>query len=396
MTASTRFIGLALFAWAGVRGVSLGLVPGTSALAFDRPARRDETLPVAGLPPVHATEFAPIEPVASTPAASPELPPPEAPLPPPVAVRLPMVVPLRAPRPVRYAAYPVYYSSPAYADYSDDRQSPARVRLARAEAFLPEPRKLPFPGEPSVPDTPLERMAAAMPQSRALAPAGAFPADALAPPLARHSRKLELSSWALMRGKPGDLLGANSLAANGATLGGSQAGARLTFWIRPGLAASLRTSTPLGGARGGEVALGLRYQPFHNLPISVTAERRQRFGRAGGRNDFALFVEGGLWDRPMPAGFRLNAYAEAGVVGVKSHDLFGDGAFTLTRPLWGRISGGFGVWGGYQPGLYRLDAGPRLTIAMGKSMRVHVDYRQRLRGTAFPSSGPAVTIAGDF
>ena len=29
MTASTRFLGLAVFAWAGVRAISLGMVPGT-------------------------------------------------------------------------------------------------------------------------------------------------------------------------------------------------------------------------------------------------------------------------------------------------------------------------------------------------------------------------------
>ena len=114
------------------------------------------------------------------------------------------------------------------------------------------------------------------------------------PPVAQ--RRLQMSAWALLRGKPGDLLGPNSLSTNGATLGGSQAGARVTYWVRPGLAASLRTSTPLGGARGGEVALGVRYQPFRTIPIAVTAERRQRFGRAGGRNDFALFLEGGLYD----------------------------------------------------------------------------------------------------
>ena len=35
MSQSIRFIGVALFAWAGVRAISLGLVPGTQALAFD-------------------------------------------------------------------------------------------------------------------------------------------------------------------------------------------------------------------------------------------------------------------------------------------------------------------------------------------------------------------------
>jgi len=76
--------------------------------------------------------------------------------------------------------------------------------------------------------------------------------------------------------------------------------------------------------------------------------------------------------------------------------LFADGSATLTRPLWRAFSGGAGVWGGVQPGLYRVDAGPRLTWRVGRSLRVHADYRQRLAGTAAPGSGPVMTIAGDF
>ena len=74
----------------------------------------------------------------------------------------------------------------------------------------------------------------------------------------------------------------------------------------------------------------------------------------------------------------------------------GGSAFTLTRPIWRNISAGLGMWGGAQPHLYRLDVGPRLTIAKRHGIRIHADYRQRLRGTAFPSSRPSVTIAGDF
>jgi hypothetical protein len=59
-------------------------------------------------------------------------------------------------------------------------------------------------------------------------------------------------------------------------------------------------------------------------------------------------------------------------------------------------SGGFGVWGGAQPGIYRLDAGPRVTMKVRNSLKVHVDWRQRLAGNAQPGSGPAITLAGDF
>jgi len=382
MTASTRFLGFAVLAWAGVRAVSLGIVPGGGAIASPLPAARAE----APLPPVAMTEFAPLDPIApgSAPTASSD-PGLATPAPPNQAVRY------AAPSRMAYAV-PTYYPAPAFYPTPTRRaQSPARIRYVD-DSLMPEPRHLPFSGEATAPGPPpIELASAAMP-----APHNAPAADALAPPLTRHSKRLELSTWAMTRGKPGDILGANSLAANGATLGGSQAGARMTYWIDQHLGASLRVSTPLGGARGGEAGIGVRYRPFLNLPFAVTAERRQRFGRAGGRNDFALFAEGGLWDQPMPAGFRLNAYAQAGVVGIKAHDLFADGAFTLTRPLWRNISGGFGMWGGEQPHLYRIDAGPRLTIAMKHGLKVHVDYRQRLAGSAFPSSGAAVTIAGDF
>jgi len=40
LSKSIRFLGLALFAWAGVRAVSLGIVPGAEALSFDSSATR--------------------------------------------------------------------------------------------------------------------------------------------------------------------------------------------------------------------------------------------------------------------------------------------------------------------------------------------------------------------
>ena len=382
VTASIRFLGVAVLGWAGVRAVSLGMIPGTEALALDRPAAV-EAVHATVIPPIEPTEFAPID---SPPpsegqaqaAAAPE------------TLTMPVPRPQMIPQPTYYVPYPVFQRTRGYG------QSAARVRPVYVDdpIDMPPPRRVHYASLPMTTELPPARVASAEMASAPVRPT--FAADATAPPMVRRSRRLELSSWALLRGKPGDILGANSLAASSGTLGGSQAGARLSYWVTPHVAASLRTSTPLGGARGGEVAAGVRYQPWLNIPFSVTAERRQRFGRAGGRNDFALFVEGGLWDRPMPYDFRLDAYAQAGVVGIRDRALFGDGAFTLLHPLWGRISGGFGMWGGAQPHLYRIDAGPRLSIRMMKSMRVNIDYRQRLVGTASPSSGPAVTIAGDF
>lgn len=180
-------------------------------------------------------------------------------------------------------------------------------------------------------------------------------------------------------------------------LGGNQAGARLTYSFSRGIAATLRTSSPVGGARGGEVAAGVRLAPLETIPVSVVAERRQAIGRyGGGRNAFALFLEGGLYQRPLPWRFSTDAYVQGGVVGFRRRDRFIDGGLTVTRPLFGQMSAGLGIWGGAQPDLYRVDAGPRLTMKVRSNMRVHLDWRQRLAGNARPGSGPALTLAGDF
>ena len=98
----------------------------------------------------------------------------------------------------------------------------------------------------------------------------------------------------------------------------------------------------------------------------------------------------------MPLGFTLDGYAQGGLVGFNSRDLFVDGGIAFTRPIYRQFSGGFGIWGGAQPGLYRIDAGPRVTMRVRGNVRVHLDWRQRIAGNAQPGSGPALTLAGDF
>jgi len=162
------------------------------------------------------------------------------------------------------------------------------------------------------------------------------------------------------------------------------------------ISSSLRSSSSVGGVRYAELAAGVRYKPMAAIPIAFNLERRQALNEWGGRSAFALLVEGGLYQRPMFGIANLDFYAQGGVVGFKSRDLFFDGAATFTRSLWRNWAAGLGVWGGVQPGLYRVDAGPRLTMNVGRGIRLHADYRQRLAGEAAPSSGPALTIAGDF
>ena len=64
--------------------------------------------------------------------------------------------------------------------------------------------------------------------------------------------------------------------------------------------------------------------------------------------------------------------------------------------LSGMFGVGGGVWGGMQPGLSRLDVGPRVSMRLRRGMRVHLDYRYKALGNAQPGSGAVVTLAGDF
>ncbi|HET9811644.1 MAG TPA: hypothetical protein VFP53_08110 [Sphingomicrobium sp.] len=362
MSAPVRFLALVVTGWAGIRAVTLGMVPGFT-VSYANPMPRQ-------VPPIVATQFPPLPPVeALVPSQwlqSPAGPPQPAPL--QVQLQLP---------PGAYSPYP-------YA-------------LASAESAIP-PRpqwQLPSSNSPEAPVfysplPKLDRWAA----SETLPPF--LPQQRSAPVVLgqqspqRPLDRVQLTSWAMLRGVsvPGSL-------ASGGTLGGSQAGARLTYAFNRSLAASLRMTSPVGGS-GTEVALGLRFAPFRSIPVAITAERRQALGRYGGRSDFALFLEGGVYGRPMPLNFDLDAYVQAGVVGLKSRDLFADGSLAFTRPIWGRFSAGFGFWGGVQPGLYRIDAGPRISIRLRDNLRAHLDWRQRLAGNARPASGPALTLAADF
>lgn len=372
MSQSVRFIAFALVGWVGLRALSLGMIPGSEAIAFDHEPR--DTAP---LPLVASTTFAPLEPIAPAPLAT---------YPPGLAYPQP---------------YPIPYAVPVYAaGLSPARMMPSGRSTAPTLASSWGPDEAvgfslaPAAARYADSTLPLEQWPLAAiargpgePQSRR---AQSTPAELIRkiPGIDR----LSMSAWATMRREPGS----PSLATVG-QLGGSQAGARLLWRFAPRLAASVRSSAPIGGVqRSAELAAGLRYQPFARIPVAFTAERRQSFGPDKGPSAFALFAEGGVYDRPMIAGFNLDAYFQAGVVGIRDHAAFVDGSATLTRPIWRQFSAGFGVWGGAQPGLARLDAGPRASMRIGRSMRVHLDYRHRFVGQAAPGSGPVVTLAGDF
>ena len=417
MSHSIRFLGSALFAWVGLRAISLGLVPGLQALAVDVPRAAPESraagpapqasgAPLVSQPLAWGTTIYPPSaapypgagpsPYPTTPGAAPPYPPSAYP-PPYGPYQAPAGYPYPYPPPPPAYAYPPPYPAYAYPNYA--RRSyrggdPGAARPARpgwpAEAFAPDP-------EPATPPTQLALASPFQPVTRSTPPwtPPSDPPSFIGGAPSRHASRLTASSWAMLRQAVVGPLPPPSLSGSG-LLGGSQAGTRILYRINEMLSASLRMSSPIGGSRGGEAALGIRFKPFAAIPLAITAERRQALRKSAGRSDFALFAEGGLYAKPLPWGTRLDAYAQAGVVGIKRHDVFVEGGATVTRRLWRTLSGGVGVWGGEQPGVARLDAGPRLTLPVRKGMKIHIDYRQKLAGNAQPGSGPVLTMAGDF
>lgn len=370
MSPSIRFLGLAVFAWVGVRAFSLGLIPGTSALA---PAAEAATTPPSKM----------IDPNQFTPAPGPVPVVTAVPAYPPYAYYGYPSYPL-VPQPV---AIPYYYPVPA----SLPRAAAPRTRPSAWDEVRPTPVPLYEGWGLAEPPRDTRMAASGIEAHPAPAPASAIPGPNGAPPPSKRFDRLQLSAWALLRGSPGP-----GALATGGTLGGSQVGARLAYNFNRSLSASLRSSSSVGGVRYAEVAGGVRWKPMASVPVALNFERRFALNEWGGRNAFALFAEGGLYQTPVFGLANLDLYAQGGMVGFKNRDLFFDGGATFTRPVWKKFSGGLGVWGGVQPGLYRIDAGPRLSIDVRRGIRLHADYRQRLAGEAMPTSGPALTIAGDF
>jgi hypothetical protein len=272
------------------------------------------------------------------------------------------------------------------------RSNGAGVPLGQAGTFVPHRVAKPLPpASISVARAPAPTSDLAVPaqgtsEPRPLA-AVVPPAFASLPP--SHAR-WSASAWLFVRRGLGE-----AALAPGGTLGGSQAGARVSYRLNGRLSLSLRLYAPLNDKRAAEAALGLDWKPLRALPFRLLAERRERLGRDGG-SALGLSVYGGI---DTAAGrFRLDAYGQAGIVGARRRDLFADGAARITLPL-GRLRLGGGAWAAAQPGVSRVDAGPHgeLTLGAGSgSVTLAADWRFRLGGRAKPGSGPAVTLSTGF
>ena len=216
-------------------------------------------------------------------------------------------------------------------------------------------------------------------------------------PLARWS----LGGWIYLRGGSA---GTSDAIAAGGQLGGSQAGLRLAYGFGDDgrLRAYGRATIAVRRPRQRELAFGAVFAPVRRLPVDLAIEQRVAIGGEG-RTALAAMATGGVSDVALPAGFRLEAYAQAGIVGARRRDGFADGALVVDRRLGdderSPLRLGALAAGAVQPGVSRIDVGPRLTLRLpdvGRGSRIALDWRQRVVGNARPESGLALTLASDF
>jgi hypothetical protein len=279
---------------------------------------------------------------------------------------------------------------PMFAERPLSRHSNTALAQAHRTALVRTMAGLPAAPETTAPDPPRDVTTRSAPDALVEARTAIAPGLPTATPRNRFSG----SAWSLMRGD-----GAPSLASGG-QLGGSQIGVR--FFYTPGpdvLAITARISAPLSQPLGREAAVGIA---LRGRNVGLIAEQRFSLDK-GGRNAPAVFAYGGVSDVVLPAGLKLDGYAQAGVVGVKAPAAFIDGAIRVERTVLktnkSNLAIGAGAWGGAQPGVSRLDVGPQVVAHLSvadTSLRVSAEWRQRVAGTAAPASGPSVTVGFDF
>lgn len=145
-----------------------------------------------------------------------------------------------------------------------------------------------------------------------------------------------------------------------------------------------------------EFSAGLRWRSTGKVPLSFTLERRFRNDRV---DAFSAYLAGGK-TIDLPFQSRLESYAQAGYITGKAGGPFFDFSARAARKLGASpVTAGFGVWGGGQTGIFRIDAGPTIAHTFEiADTRFHVsaDWRTRIAGDAAPASGPAVTLSTSF
>ena len=197
--------------------------------------------------------------------------------------------------------------------------------------------------------------------------------------------------------------GNSTIAVPGGQYGGSQYGAIATWdplgSAGKGAAFLLRASgTPDG--RQQEVAVGARWQPDREWPLSLSVERRFRFS---GKDGFAAYVAGGVDHVPLVRKLELDAYGQAGYASGGIAGPFVDAQVKvqhpLAKPLGIPIRIGAGAWVGGQKGTHRADIGPTISARFDNrfaDFTLQLDWRKRVVGNASPADGLALTVSTGF
>ena len=103
----------------------------------------------------------------------------------------------------------------------------------------------------------------------------------------------------------------------------------------------------------------------------------------------------------------LDAYAEAGVVGLRRTDVFAGGQAYALYPLVAgdrmRVTAGAAAWASAQHSaaetLSRIEFGPSARLVRrigGGAVELRIDYRWGIAGDASPGSGPTATIVSRY
>lgn len=296
-----------------------------------------------------------------------------------------------------YFRYPAFMAMPMRIPISGAMPPPGWTLPAYSNA----------PAPPSSPPHLRGEFAFAEPLPRFYAPEPpGMAAAAVTPAPPQKPRRWSADAWALLRRDSAG--GIASPGALPATYGASQAGAvlryRLALASRYRPAFYMRTTSTMGQMQETSAALGFSARPLPAFPVIAAVEAR--LTEQGGARRFqpAVMAVTELPPFRLPAGFRGEAYAQAGYVAGRFATPFADGQVRADRPLLrvGKVETrvGAGLWGGVQKGAARLDAGPSASVMMplgrGTMGRVAVDWRFRLTGNAVPDSGPAVTLSAGF
>jgi hypothetical protein len=117
--------------------------------------------------------------------------------------------------------------------------------------------------------------------------------------------------------------------------------------------------------------VGVDLVPLPGTPVRLSVERRVAIGREAA-TPFPPMRPGGS-SRALPARSRPDGYAQAGVVGARRGDLFAEGAVRLSHrtPVGPGLDLrlGAGAWGAAQPGVSRVDVGPRAALSSARPGR---------------------------